>query len=148
MSTERLDDNNGTVRLDDNQGTVRLDDTSTQRMDAGTPVQQVDINNNAAGNINLQANQFGQDVSDGKKPGKIFAPGQDIQLNEEEEGYTVDSLISENSGEAVIYKVTSNKKPFVFKYYKPNCPLPKKVMTRIRNNPQDRIIRVYDFGRL
>ena len=154
MSTERLDDNSGTVRLDDsstqkidaNQGTVRLDDNSTQRMDAGTPVQQTDINNNAAGNINVQANQFVQDtVSGGKKPGKIFNLKDRVSLRGED--YTIESLISENSGEAVIYKVTSDGKPFVFKYYKPNCQLPEKVMAKIRKNRHDRIIRVDDFGK-
>jgi serine/threonine protein kinase/ankyrin repeat protein len=148
MSTERLD-NEGTVRLDNNQGTTKLDDSAaTNKLDINESIQRFDININTAGAAVLQAKQFMQDADPGqKKPDKIFNPGQVIQLRGEE--YTIESLISENSGEAVIYKVTSDNKPLVFKYYKPNCHLPERVIKKIQKNPHDRIIKIieFDFGR-
>jgi len=145
MSTVRLDDGNATQRLDDDKGTVRLDDNNaTQRLDDNEYTQRLDINVNAMGAVPLQSKQFGQDVSDGKKPGTIFTPGQVVTLRGED--YTIDSLISENSGEAVIYKVIMNGNPFVLKYYKPNYPLPEKVLAKMRKNPQDKIINIHDFG--
>jgi ankyrin repeat protein/tRNA A-37 threonylcarbamoyl transferase component Bud32 len=146
MSTERLD-NEGTVRLDNNQNTARLDDnTAANKLDISESIQQFDIMKNTAGTGISQPIQFIQDTASGQiKPDNIFAPGQVIQLRGKD--YTIESLISENSGEAVIYKVTRNDKPFVFKYYKKNCRIPENVMAKIQENPQDRIIRVYDFGR-
>jgi len=147
MSTERLDEE-GTVRLDNNQSTTVLNsNTAIIKPDMGDPVQKFDLFNNKAEPPFSQPKQFLQDTvstSGQKKPDNVFTPGQVIQLRGEE--YTIESLISENSGEAVIYKVTGDNKPLVFKYYKPNCRLPEKVIKKIQGNPQPGIIRIYDFG--
>ena len=145
MSTERLD-NEGTVRLDDS-GTARLDDNSTQRLDDGASTQRLDIGTDSAGSVAMQSKQAMQgDASDEKKTGEVFTPGQVIKLNEK--SYTVESLISMSSGEAVIYKVIgTDGRPFVLKYYKPGYSLPDAVMTKIRDNPRDRIVALFDFGR-
>jgi len=59
-------------------------------------------------------------------------------------------MISMGSGEAVVYKVIIDGKPYALKLYKPNMPLSdtaKKVIAKIKDNPKDRIIKIYDFGR-
>ena len=125
------------AELDDNAAASKLDTNESK--------QRFDFNLYKAGAAVLQAKQPIQDTDPGqKKPDNILAPGQVIQLRGDD--YTIESLISENSGEAVIYKVTSNNKPLVLKYYKQNCLLPEKVIEKIQGNPQDRIIRIYDFG--
>jgi len=148
MSTERLD-NEGTVRLDNtqnNQGTTKLNDNAAaNKLDSNESKQRFDFNLYKSGAAVLQAKQSVQDTDPGqKKPDNIFTPGQVIQLRGDD--YTIDGLISQNSGEAVIYKVTSNNKPLVLKYYKQNYHLPEKVIKKILGNPQDRIIRIYEFG--
>ena len=148
MSTERLD-NEGTVRLDNNQnnqGTARLNDNAAaSKLDFNESKQRFDFNLIKAGAAFLQTKQSVQDTDPGqKKPDNVFNTGHVIQLRGKD--YTIESLISENSGEAVIYKVTRNDNPYVFKYYKKNCRLPENVMAKIQENPQDRIIRIYDYG--
>jgi len=148
MSTERLDDNKGTVRLDDNQSTVRLDDGATQRLDDNTSTQRLDISANAPGmsmGMGQQKQVMQGDVSDIKKTGEVFTQGQVIELNGKK--YFIESLISMSSGEAVIYKVSANDKMFVLKYYKIGYPIPDAVLTKVKNNPRDKIIQLIDFGK-
>ena len=144
MSTERID-NEGTVRLDDG-GTARIDDTSTQRLDDGASTQRLDIGIDSAGAAAMQSKQAMQNnVLDEKNTGEVFTSGQVIELNGK--SYTIESLISMSSGEAVIYKVSAEGRPFVLKYYKPGYTLPSNVPAKIRDNPRDRIVKLFDFGR-
>jgi serine/threonine protein kinase/ankyrin repeat protein len=145
MSTERID-NEGTVRLDDS-GTARIDDTSTQRLDDGASTQRLDISADAAETAAIQSKQVMQDdTSAEKKTGEVFTAGQVIELNGK--NYTIKEMISMSSGEAVIYKISdTDGSQLVLKYYKPGYPLPSGVLTKIKGNPRDKIIRVFDFGR-
>ena len=113
MSTERMNDNQGTARMD--AGTARMDGNKGGAVTTATVV---------------------------------FASGQAIVLNGK--NCVIDSTISMGSGEAVVYKVTIDGKPYALKLYKPNTPLSdtaKKVIAKIKDNPRDRIIKIYDFGR-
>jgi len=113
MSTERMNDNQGTARMD--AGTARMD-------------------GNKGGEVTAA--------------GVVFAPGQTIVLNGKD--CIIDSTISMGSGEAVVYKINIDGKSYALKLYKPNMPLSdtaKKVITNIKNNPKDRIIRIYGLGR-
>jgi len=134
--TERIDLNESTVRIGDNSPQVQNDDTSTQRID-GANAPSMDMGQSK------QAMQ--NDVLDIKKTGEVFTPGQVIELNGK--NYFVESLISMSSGEAVIYKVSANDKVFVLKYYKIGYPIPDAVLTKIKNTPRDKIIKLIDFGR-
>jgi len=83
-----------------------------------------------------------------KKAGVVFASGQAIVLNGK--NCVIESTISIGSGEAVVYKATIDGKPYALKIYKPNMPLSdtaKKVISKIKDKPRDRIIKIYDFGR-
>jgi len=119
MSTEKMSNKQGTTRMSDTQGTARMD-TGTARMGA----------NKASA-----------------AAGAVLASGQAIDLNGKK--CVIKSVISGNSGEAVVYKVSIGNKPYALKLYKPNMPLSdtaKEVIAKIKDNPKDRIIRIYDFG--
>jgi len=82
-----------------------------------------------------------------KKAGVVFSSGQAIILNGR--NCVIESTISGSSGEAVVYKATIDGKPYALKLYKPNMPLSdtaKKVIAKIKDNPKDRIVKIYDFG--
>jgi len=114
MSTERMNDNQGTDRMD--AGTARMD-------------------GNKGGAAGPQ------------KAGIVFSSGQTVVLNGR--NCVIDSTISGSTGEAVVYKVTIDGKPYALKHYKPNMSLSdtaKKVIAKIKDNPRDRIIKIYDFG--
>ena len=117
-----------TDKLSDNQGTARMDG-GTDRMDAGTAR---------------------MDGSQGTSPaggGTIFADGQTLVLNGK--NCVIEKLISMGSGEAVVYKINIDGKPYALKHYKPKMDLSdtaKKLLTKIRDNPQERIIKIFDFG--
>ncbi|MCL1955198.1 MAG: leucine-rich repeat protein [Spirochaetes bacterium] len=111
MSTERMNDEQGTARMD--EGTARMEAAKTST----------------------------------KKTGVVFTSGQTIVLNGKD--CVIDKMIRGSSGEAVVYKVIIDGKPYALKHYKPNTPLSdtaKEVITKIKNNPKDRIVKIYDFG--
>jgi len=119
MSTERMNDNQGTARMDG----------GTDRMDAGTA-------------------RMGAAAASPQKAGVVFASGQTIVLSGK--NCVIDSTISMGSGEAVVYKVIIDGKPYALKLYKQETPLSdtaKKVITKIKDNPKNRIIRIYGFGK-
>jgi serine/threonine protein kinase len=119
-----------TDRLSDSQGTARMD-AGTARMDAGT------------------AKIGGGQGASPTGAGVVFADGQAMVLNGK--NCVIESLISMGSGEAVVYKVQIDGKPFALKHYKPNTPLSdtaKKVLTKIRDNPKDRVVKIIEFGKL
>jgi serine/threonine protein kinase len=101
-------------------GTKRMD-TGTARMDSAKPKSQ--------------------------KTDVVFASGQSVDLNGR--NCVIESTISSSSGEAVVYKAIIDSKPYALKLYKTNMPLSdtaKKVIKKIKDNPKDRIIKIYDFG--
>jgi serine/threonine protein kinase len=113
MSTERMNDSQGTARMD--AGTARMD-------------------TNIGGAVTAA--------------GVVFVSGQTIVLSGK--NCVIDSTISGSTGEAVVYKVIIDGKPYALKLYKSNMPLSdtaKKVITKIKDNPNNRIIRIYGFGR-
>ena len=121
MSTERMD-SQGTDRMD--TGTARMD-AGTARMDAGTA-------------------RIGGSPTGG---GAIFAEGQTIVLNGN--NCVIESLVSKGSGEAVVYKINIAGKPYALKHYKPNTPISntaKNVLTKIRDNPKDKVVKIFDIG--
>jgi serine/threonine protein kinase len=104
-------------------------DAGTDRMDAGTA-------------------KMTAATASPNKAGVVFTSGQAIVLKGK--NCVIDSMISMGSGEAVVYKINIDGKPYAFKLYKPNMPLSdtaKKVITKIKDNPKDRVIKIYDFGR-
>jgi len=106
--------------MNDNQGTARMD----------------------AGTARMESAKAGP-----KKAGAVFASGQVIVLNGK--NCVIESMISGSSGEAVVYKATIDGESYAFKLYKPNMPLSdtaKKVIAKIKDNPRDRIVKIYDFG--
>jgi len=124
MSTDKLNNEQGTDRMD-NDRTV----AGTDRMDAGT------------------ARMDGSQGASQTGGGTIFAEGQTIVLNGN--NCIIESLISMGSGEAVVYKIKRDGKHYALKHYKPNMPLSdtaKKVLAKIRDNPKDRVVRIFDFG--
>ena len=131
QGTQRLDDSQGTQRLEDEHGTQRLDDESTQRLD-----------DNNSNETDVQPVQ--EAFADGKKTGVVFSPGQLIELNGN--NYRVDSVISQSSGEGVIYSISSNGKTYVLKYYKLGFKYPENVLAVIKNNPKDKIIKLFEYG--
>jgi len=113
--------------MDNNQDTQKIDG-GTDRMDTGT------ARMDASG-------------TDSKKAGVVFVSGQTIVLNNK--NCVIESVISGSSGEALVYKVIINGKPYALKHYKPDMPLSdtaKKVIAKIKDNPKDRIIKIHDFG--
>jgi len=126
MSTDRMDNSQSTARMD--TGTARMD-TGTARMDAGTA-------------------RIGGSQGAGQTGGGIFFDeGQTIVLNGN--NCVIENRISMGSGEAVVYKINMGKKPYVLKHYKPNTPLSdtaKKVLTKIKDNPKENIVKIIDIG--
>ena len=134
METKRLNMNDGTARIDadgtsrmeQNAGTARIDSGSTAKMpddDAGS-------DSGSTGII-------------------IFATGQPLALNGK--NCIIENIISMSSGEGIIYKISIDGKLYVLKHYKFNTPLTdsaKKVLDRIKGNPKERVIHLYDFGRI
>ena len=119
MSTERIDTSQGTDRMD----------LGTARMDAGTA---------RIGDTQGVIPTVG---------GIIFAEGQTIILNGK--NCIIENLISKGSGEAVVYKIKMNDKHYALKHYKPNTPLSntaKKVLTKIKDNPRERVVKIIDIG--
>jgi serine/threonine protein kinase len=118
MATERMND-----------GTDRMD-AGTARMDAGT--------------ARMDGSKGGAVTS----AGVVFVSGQTIVLNGK--NCVIDSVISGNTGEAIVYKVTIDNRPYALKLYKPNTPLSDtavKVITKIKDNQKDKVIKIYDFGK-
>ena len=145
QSTQRLDENQGTQRLDDNQGTQRLDDNQgTQRLDENQKTQRLN-GDSGSGDAPIPVQMPVQEaIADGKKTGEVFSPGQAIELNGH--NYQVESLISMSSGEVVIYLIKSNGKMYVLKYYKIGYKFPENVLAAIKNNPKDKIIKLFEYG--
>jgi len=120
MSTERMNNNQGTTKMDG----------GTDRMDAGT------------------ARMGGNEDSAVTAVGVVFSSGQAIVLNGK--NCVIHSMISGSSGEAVVYKVIIDGKLYALKLYKQDTPLSdtaKKVIAKIKDNPKDRVVKIYDFGR-
>ena len=121
--TKRMD--SGTVRMNTEEGTKRMDsEAGTARMDAGTA--RMD-----AGTMRMDGGSTARAESAGPMGIVVFAKGQPLELNGK--NCTIESIISMDSGEAIVYKITIDGKPFVFKHYKINTPLTemaKKVLTR------------------
>jgi serine/threonine protein kinase/tetratricopeptide (TPR) repeat protein len=165
MSSARLDDNKDTVRIDNGSDTVRLSDNQdtvrignnndTVRLNNNQDTVRIDNNNDtvrlgAGGIAPGGAVLFpGMGSAVGTMPqqnanttGEV-TPGHVIEIN------GVNYVIEDNgikSGEAVIYKVNRDGNPFVLKYYNPENSFPKEVLSIIKANPSNRIIRLYDFG--
>jgi serine/threonine protein kinase len=77
----------------------------------------------------------------------VLAPGYIIDLSGKK--CTIEKRIK-ISGEAIVYTVKIDDKPFIFKHYKPNTQLSdtaREVISRIKNSPHDRIVKVIDFGK-
>jgi serine/threonine protein kinase/ankyrin repeat protein len=146
MSTERLDENKGTVRVEESGSTQRLDNTgSTQRLDQGDSTQRLD-GGSTQGAAVKQAAQIMPEISTAaaNKAGEVFSVGNVVELGGN--NYIIDSVISMSSGEAVIYQISRQDKPYVLKFYKPGFSMPSNVLTVIRDNPRENIIKLYEFG--
>jgi len=89
--------------------TEKMNKQSTTKMDGGTA--RMD-----AGTARMQSAK-----ANPKKAGVVFASGQTIVLNGK--NCVIESTISGSSGEAVVYKVSIDGKPYALKLYKPNMPL-------------------------
>jgi serine/threonine protein kinase len=83
----------------------------------------------------------------GTASGLVLVPGQTIVLNGK--NCTIEGQIK-ISGEATIYKIKMDGKTFILKHYRFDMPLydtTKEVLSRIKNNPHERIIKIIDFGK-
>ena len=117
-----------TDRMDNSQRTARMD-TGTARMDAGT------------------ARIGGSQGAGQTGVGIIFVEGQTIVLNGN--NCVIENRISMGSGEAIVYKINIDDKPYALKHYKPSTPLSdtaKKVLTKIRDNPKEKVVKIFDIG--
>jgi uncharacterized protein YgiM (DUF1202 family) len=79
--------------------------------------------------------------------GVVLATGQTIVLNGKD--CTIENRIK-SSGEADVYIIKIDGKPYIFKHYRPDKPLSdtaREVLSKIKNNPHDRIIKIIDFGK-
>jgi serine/threonine protein kinase len=86
-------------------------------------------------------------ISGDKKAEELFIMGQSVELNGKK--YLIEGAICKGSGEALLYKISMGGKPYVLKHYKRETPLrnaAKDVLRKIKDNPKDRIVKVYDFG--
>ena len=54
--------------------------------------------------------------------------------------------LSDNSGEAQVFLVEHDEKPFVLKVYYPNFDINKKMLQVIRSFDFEMIVKIYDFG--
>ena len=111
--------------------TEKMNKQSTTKMDGGTA--RMD-----AGTARMQSAKASP-----KKADVVFASGQTIVLNGK--NCVIESTISGSSGEAVVYKVSIDGKPYALKLYKPDMPLSdtaKEVITKIKDKPRDRIIKI------
>jgi len=61
-------------------------------------------------------------------------------------GYTVQSLLSDVTGEARIYKASKNYETFVVKYYKQNYSPKEDILKKIQNLDHPDIIKLYEYG--
>jgi serine/threonine protein kinase len=126
--------------------TVRLDDDKAVQTDNGSTVRISDDNTIHVGDGTVH---IGDDkaVAGTIASSVVLVPGQTIVLNGE--NYTIESSVK-SSGEAEVYTIKIDDNLLIFKHYKSNTPLSdtaKKVLSCIKNNPQDRIIKVIDFGK-
>ena len=55
--------------------------------------------------------------------------------------------LSDNSGEAQVFLVEHDEKPFVLKVYYPNFDINKKMLQVIRSFDFEMIVKIYDFGK-
>jgi serine/threonine protein kinase len=81
-----------------------------------------------------------------KMPNIMFSPGQVVVFNGKN---CVFQSGAKSMGEADVYTVKIGSRIFFFKYYKHNMPLrkgAKEVLARIKNNPQNRIVKIIDLG--
>jgi serine/threonine protein kinase len=146
MSDIKTDQEQGTVRLDDNNATVKLnDDSGTVRLEEGSNTVKLQSEGGAvsAGGVMPQQMAMIRDKAT-DHTGELFSPGQIIDINNKQ--CTIESVISMSSGEAVIYKITIDGKHGVLKYYKLGTASPKTVLSVIKSNPKNKIVKLFDFG--
>ena len=127
METKRINLNDETRRVD-NDATKKVDNDSTKK---------------------VGATQSGAASSAGPMGIVVFGTGQPLELNGK--NCIVENVISMSSGEAIVYKITMDGKPYVLKHYKINTPLTDsaiKVLNKIKGNPKVNVIHLYDFGKL
>ncbi len=55
--------------------------------------------------------------------------------------------LSDNSGEAQVFLVENDEKPYVLKVYYPNFDINKKMLQVIRSFDFEMIVKIYDFGK-
>ena len=134
------DEEAGTVRMDSDDSTQRVSMDSTQRMSVGQ-------GQSDSGTVRLDQEELNQNaITDegSRKTGNLFANGHVIEINGGK--YVVDSVISCNTGEGNIYKVIKDRKTFVLKHYKENFKPPVNVLEKIKSNPANNVIKVFEFG--
>jgi len=142
----------GTIRIDnvsndEDAGTVRMDsDDSTQRMSMDS-THRMSVGHGESGTVRLDQEELNQNaISDtgSRKTADLFANGHIVELNGNK--YIVDSVISWGTGEGNIYKVIKDKQTFVLKHYKENFKPPVDVLEKIKSNPSNNVIKVFEFG--
>jgi serine/threonine protein kinase len=80
--------------------------------------------------------------------GEAIDAGKTIVLNGKI--CTVQSRLNRISGEALVYKVSIDGKPYALKHYRIDRPLSDtahKALGRIKDRPKNRVVRIYDFGK-
>jgi serine/threonine protein kinase/uncharacterized protein YgiM (DUF1202 family) len=79
--------------------------------------------------------------------GVVLATGQTIVLSGKD--CIIENRIK-SSGEADVYTIKIDGDTYIFKHYHPDKPLSdtaREVLSRIKNSPHDRIIKIIDFGK-
>ena len=130
METKRVNLNDETRRVDVSGDTRRVDNDVTRKVDNDSTNK---VDTTQSGSTGLV----------------VFGTGQPLELNGK--NCTVENVISMSSGEAIIYKITMDGKPYVLKHYKINTPLTDsalKVLNKLKGNPKENVIHQYDFGKL
>jgi|GEM_PF-1374912 len=154
METKRVNLNDGTRRADQGGDTRRVEPQPSLKGE-GTPLDS-DATKKAGNDPTKKAvddgtKKSGQGAGGGSGPAgvNIFGTGQPLELNGK--NCTVENIISMSSSEAVVYKITMDGKHYVLKHYKTEAPLTDdavKVLEKIKGNPKNNVIHLYDFGKL
>ena len=117
-----------TVRVNNDSDTVRVNNDQTRRVNNDDTVRVTGHSSNVSG--------------------VVFNPGQNIVLNGK--NCVIVDRLNKTTGEAHVYKITMDASPYALKLYKVNTPLcyaGQQALARIKSNPKNRVIQIFDFGK-
>ena len=84
-------------------------------------------------------------IEEDAKPGQKTFSGS-LKSGESIKGYTVEKLISAQTGEAEIFLAKKNSENAIIKYYHPNITPKEDVLIKFHNNKHPDIITLFEYG--